>query len=140
MKNTNTSSLINIAARLLSGTLQQNLINNNIDISVEQWRLLYYLWEKDGITQKELAKIANKEKSTITRQVSELEKKGYIIKDSNGSDKRNNLIYVSKKGKAIKTKALSLADDITIKAESNIEKQELDTFIKVLHKYISNIQ
>ena len=134
--NTNTSSLINIAARKLSSKLQEKLIINNLNISIEQWRLLYYLWDKDGINQLELATIANKEKSTITRQIAELEKKEFIIRIAGNIDKRNKLIYVTKKGKLIKEKALSLANQITKDCEKRINKDELKIFKKVLNEII----
>ncbi len=113
---------------------------NDIDITVEQWRILFYLWNKDGINQQELAKISNKEKSTITRQVETLEKRGFISRRSSVEDKRNKEIYVTAQGKAIKDSALKAANLMTQKAETAITEDELKVFKNVLHKMITNLK
>ncbi len=113
---------------------------NQIDITVEQWRILFYLWNQDGLNQRELATIANKEKSTITRQVDVLEKKKLIERRNAPTDKRNKLIFLTQKGKEIEEVALNAARNITQKAEENISKDELKIFKKVITQIIDNIK
>jgi DNA-binding MarR family transcriptional regulator len=125
---------------LLTAHLQNDLQENNIDITIEQWRILFYLWKEDGINQQELAKRSKKEKSTITRQVDALEKKGLIIRRSLDQDKRNKQIFLTQQGNLIKEDALNTAREITKKAESNINKVELEVFKKVLHEIIENLE
>lgn len=134
------SRLISVSERLLSKHLQHALSNNNIDITVEQWRILFYLWKEDGVNQRELAITANKEKSTITRQIDVLEKKNLIERRSHVSDKRNKLIFLTKKGKEMEFLALESARKITKKAEENISSEELKIFKKVITQIIENIK
>ena len=134
------SSLISVASRLLSARLQHAFAANNIDITIEQWTLLFYLWEKDGLTPRELAISANKEKSTITRQIDALEKRNLITREPHYGDKRNKIIKLTKKGKSIKTGALGAANDVTMVSEENISEEELLIFKKVLKSIISNVK
>jgi DNA-binding MarR family transcriptional regulator len=137
--NNSSSNLISVASRLLSGELQKQLAKHNIDITIEQWTLLYYLWEKDGITQNELASIANKEKSTITRHLDALQKKGLIARESHPTDKRNKLLVLTEKGENIKTASLGSAQLVTEKAEQDIDAEDLKTFKNVLSQIIGNL-
>jgi len=133
------SRLISIIERQLTAHLQNDLLINGINITIEQWRTLFYLWTEDGINQQELALRAKKEKSTITRQIDALEKKKLIVRRSNGDDKRNKLIFLTEKGKTIESKALKSAQRITIQSEMEIDKSELAVFKKVLGQIIKNL-
>ena len=39
----------------------------SIDITPEQWTVLYYLWSRDGVTQQELCNVTFKDKPSMTR-------------------------------------------------------------------------
>lgn len=129
-----------MASRLLASRLETSLSRPSLNITVEQWRILFYLWNEDGINQQELAKRASKEKSTITRQIEGLVKKELVIKQKGGIDKRDKLIYLTENGKKIETEALSVAWNITQKAEKGIEEQELLIFKKVLQQILENVK
>lgn len=140
-KELNTSSrLISVASRLLAARLQEDFSRNEIDITVEQWRILFYLWEEDGINQNELAKRADKEKSTMTRQIEALEKKDLIFRESHSGDKRNKLIYLTRKGKKLEKQAMDIADSITLLSEKGITKKDMEIFKKVMIQVITNIK
>jgi len=132
--------LISVTERLLTAQLQRDLLVNGLKVTIEQWRILFYLWREDGINQQELAKRAKKEKSTITRQIDTLEKKGLIIRRSLDEDKRNKQIFLTQQGKGIEETALNTARLITKKGETNIDKEELAIFKKVLHQIIENLE
>jgi len=133
------SRLINVAGRILTSRLQVGLQEDNMGITVEEWRILFYLWKEDKVNQQELALKSNKEKSTITRKINALEKKGLISRENHLTDKRNNTISLTAKGRELESNALSIARAITTKAEKNIEERELENFKKVLTKIISNL-
>ncbi|MCG8326903.1 MAG: MarR family transcriptional regulator [Chitinophagales bacterium] len=137
--NNSSSRLISVTERLLSKLLQESLHQNNLNLTVEQWRILFYLWQSDGINQQELAKRANKEKSTMTRQIDVLEKKGFIFRQNALQDKRNKLLFLTEEGKKIEGKALSIAQSITESAEEGINEKELAVFKKVISQIIKNI-
>ncbi|MEP3386861.1 MAG: MarR family transcriptional regulator [Reichenbachiella sp.] len=120
--------------------METSLSRPSLKITVEQWRILFYLWNEDGINQQELAKRASKEKSTITRQIEGLVKKELVIKQKGGTDKRDKLIYLTENGKKIENEALSVAWDITQEAEKGIEENELLIFKKVLQQIIENVK
>ncbi len=128
-----------MSERLLTSSLQKGLRINNLGITVEEWRTLFYLWKEDGVNQRDLASRASKEKSTMTRQINALERKGLITRNSYNKDKRNKLIFLTEKGKGIEEIALNTARNITNKAEEGINENDLKIFKKVIEQIISNI-
>ena len=56
--------------------LYRNFRQNGLEISPEQWTVLIFLWEKDGVTQQELCNATFKDKP---RTGKELEEKARII-------------------------------------------------------------
>lgn len=142
MKNEERSSsnLICATSRMLNVQLKKALELAGVDLTTEQWTLLYYLWEEDQITQNELATRSRKEKSTIARHVDALEGKGYIIRKSHIADKRAKLIILTEKAKAVKSVALGAANSVTASTEEGIDKNDLDSFYRVMKKMMSNLE
>lgn len=64
-------------------------------------KVIMYLLDKENNTQVSISLIAKKlcvSLSYISREVSKLEKRGYIIRKADEKDKRNNLVEVTKEG------------------------------------------
>ena len=51
--------------------LYRNFRQNGLEISPEQWTVLIFLWEKDGVTQQELCNATFKDKPIMTRRSEE---------------------------------------------------------------------
>ncbi len=71
------------------------------NITPEQWNVLKHLQEKDGISQRDLSYIADKDKTTITRIVDSLEQRGAVRRQLNPSDHRSFLIKLTEKGRTL---------------------------------------
>jgi len=62
-----------------------------------QTSYLITLYHHPGISQEELAKRLNVNKSSVTRQLTALEEKGYIIRKPKPDDRRSMLVYPTEK-------------------------------------------
>lgn len=60
------------------------------------------LYRHPGITQEELARALNVNKSSVTRQLAVLEEKGYVRRESDPADKRSMLVYPTEKANGLK--------------------------------------
>lgn len=94
----------------LSRRLQKNFRDAGIDITSEQWSILYTLWEEEGLTQQELAQRTFREKTAITRLIDNLERGGLAIRVADKSDRRTNLIYLTKAGRQLKGPCMNQAN------------------------------
>ena len=62
------------ASTAVARRLQKNFKESAIDITIEQWSVLYHLWKEDGRTQQQLCDATFRDKPSITRLVDNLEK------------------------------------------------------------------
>ncbi|WP_258168971.1 MarR family winged helix-turn-helix transcriptional regulator [Paenibacillus sp. AR247] len=65
------------------------------DITPEQWTVIKRLSEQDGITQKDLAWIADKDQANLTKILDILERKHLVRRSRNEEDRRSFLIYIT---------------------------------------------
>ena len=72
--------------------LYRNFRQNGLEISPEQWTVLIFLWEKDGVTQQELCNATFKDKPSMTRLIDNMERQHLVVRISDKKDRRTNLI------------------------------------------------
>lgn len=63
---------------------------------------LLTLYRRPGITQEELAREVNVNKSTVTRQLAAMEKENYIRREPSPDDRRSMLVYPTEKAYALR--------------------------------------
>ena len=78
------------------------IAKNHLDITPEQWVILYYLWEKDGQILGELVSNTKKDFANVTRIVDKLISSCYVEKRKDNKDNRKSKIFLLPKGYAIK--------------------------------------
>ena len=79
-----------------------------IDLPIEQLPILVILQNKGTLSQRELSDITLRDKSSILRSVSTLQKKGLLIIEQDNADKRKNNIDLSTAGKELATQIKQL--------------------------------
>jgi DNA-binding MarR family transcriptional regulator len=95
-------SVINgMASTAVARRLQKNFRNAGLDITIEQWTVLYHLWKEDGLSQRELCNRTYRDKPSITRLIDNLEKQRLLKRLSHKNDKRINLVCLTEAGKAL---------------------------------------
>ena len=66
-----------------------------------QPNLLFALYHKDGLSQKEIAEILHSKPATITVMIKRLEKTGFVERKDDKNDQRISRIFLTEKGKNI---------------------------------------
>ena len=106
----------------------------NIDITPEQWTVLYYLWSKDGVTQQELCNATFKDKPSMTRLIDNLEKQTLVTRSADKNDRRINIINLTEKGRQPIVAT-------TMKAALNgLNEEEIETARILLNKVFNNVK
>jgi DNA-binding MarR family transcriptional regulator len=124
----------------LGRRLLRNLKKEGLDITIEQWSVLFLLWEKDGCTQQELCEGTFRDKPSITRLVDNLEKQTLVKRTPDTTDRRINLVYLTKEGKSIKRKSLNVARKTLEEALAGVSERQMKTCREVLSKVYENLQ
>lgn len=79
-----------------------------IDLTYTQFVVMLYFWEKKVSNVKEIGKTMLLDSSTLTPLLKKLEKKGLISRKKSTVDERNLVLELTKKGMALKEKALPI--------------------------------
>lgn len=128
----------------VSAAINQKLYNNfkqgNLNINPEQWTVLLSLWEKDGVTQQELCNETSKDKPSMTRLINNMEKMHLVVRIASKTDKRYNMIYLTKNGRELEETARFIANRTLKEALNGLSTDELRISQNVLRKIFSNIK
>ena len=114
--------------------MQESLSKNGIDLSKEQMVVLKKLHDQDGLHQNDLAFLTLRNKSSLTRLLSKMEKKKYIIRKQCKEDKRANNVYLTALGKDIFSKTRPVIRQVLDTMQQNISIEEKNQIIKILKK------
>lgn len=118
--------------------LYRNFRKNEIEITPEQWTVLLYLWEKDGVTQQELCNATSKDKPSMTRLIDNMERLNLVVRISDKKDRRINLIHLTKNGRELEEKSRFVAMKTLKEALRGLSVEELKISQDVLRKIFSN--
>ena len=124
----------------ISRRLQRNLKLAKLNITSEQWTILYHLWQEEGLTQQELANLTFRDKPSITRLINNLEKLSLVIRVNDKQDRRSNLIYLTKEGRKLKEEGMRQSTITLNEAVAGLELEELRAAQHILDKVFQNIK
>src|SRR5690606_36746567 len=124
----------------ISRRLQKNFRESGIDITSEQWSILYTLWDEEGLTQQELAQRTFREKTAITRLVDNMERANLVIRVADKIDRRINLIYLTKEGRQLKMPCLEQANKPLKAALAHVNTHHISIAKDTLEKVYENLK
>jgi len=128
------------ASTALARRLQKNFKQNGMEITIEQWSVLYHLWKQDGLSQQELCNATFRDKPSITRLVDNLEKLKLVRRVSSKEDRRMNLIYLTETAKRIQDQTMDLANQTLNEALVNVDPAEIELCKSVLQQVYDNLK
>lgn len=112
---------------------------NRIKLTVEQFAVLALLFYQDGISQKEIAMKLDRDKTTIARVISNMERSKMIARSRDDVDTRGKLVFLTTKGKALQQRAVEHAGLIYSHAMRGIGRNASADAIGTLTRIIKNI-
>jgi DNA-binding MarR family transcriptional regulator len=132
--------LITMAGNAFANRLSRKFRENNHDITYEMWLVLNSLWQKDGQTQNELALDCYRDKSGITRLTDNLEERNLVVRIQDKTDRRINMIYLTKAGKTIQSKLIACAEAVLEEALNEISEAEGEIAGKVMKQFFMSLK
>ncbi|MCM3782557.1 MarR family transcriptional regulator [Neobacillus mesonae] len=101
-------------------------------ITPEQWTVLKRVSEYDGISQKELAAVADKDPATLAKMLDIMEREEIIARSTNPEDRRSFLICITGKGMDLKNTVHEFLEQIFDDVIEGIPDEEIAVFNRVL--------
>jgi DNA-binding MarR family transcriptional regulator len=110
------------------------------DVTPEQWVLLHRLWEKDGLSQKELAAQIVKDQPNTTRILDKLGQKGLIRRANNADDRRAFVISLTDAGRELVSILFPLVQEVRENACRGVSDEEIALLKSLLNKISKNLE
>jgi len=120
--------------------LFRNFKREKLDITPEQWTVLAFLWNEDGVTQQRLCDATYKDKPSMTRLIDNLVKQNLVVRKASPTDRRSNHIYVTQAGRDIEEQANVAVNEAVEKALDGIDDEGVERIRVVLKLIFGNIQ
>jgi MarR family transcriptional regulator, organic hydroperoxide resistance regulator len=131
------SQVHQVSGRVFSRVLKKHGIE---DLNPAQGRILFVLWQHDGITQTELAERTKLDKSTLTIMLDRLVEDGQVERVRDESDARKRLIRTTKKNRSLHGAYAKASDEMTELYYRGISDTEIDRFERTLGKILANLE
>ena len=129
--------LVKDAWRAYVRALQMRLAEHAV--SFGHWTFLRILWDRDGLTQRELSDEAGVMEPTTYAAVKAMEKLGLITRRKAAGNKKNLYVYLTPKGRRLKDKLVPLAQEANAVAVAGIPDRDVERTRRTLLAIIENL-
>lgn len=106
----------------------------------EQYLVMDILWDKQSISQQQIADIIKKDKNSVTKFIDSLEKNNLVKRTVDKSDRRVNKIELTPQGLSLRQTSTELGINFMTKTIEGITDKDLETFVGVLQKITENLE
>lgn len=127
------------ATTAITRKLYKEFRAHGLSVTPEQWVVLQVLFIKDGVSQQELATMTYKDKPSMTRILHNMEKHTLIARLVDRSDKRSNLIHLTKQGLQQYQQARAIVIAAMKEALKDLKEGEIQQALTTLRKIYKNL-
>jgi DNA-binding MarR family transcriptional regulator len=127
------------ASTAIARRLQKKFNAAGLNVTIEQWSVLYHLWKLDGQSQQQLCDATYRDKPSITRLIDNLEKAGLVKRMADKTDRRKNLVFVSKEAQKLQELTMNIANDTLNEALEGVPPDLIDKCKEVLQHVYDNL-
>ena len=140
MKEQRQAGFLMAKIRQVAGRIfERKLKDCRIEISSAQGRIMFALWQKDGVSINELAKKTQLKKSTMTSMLDRLEKMGYVWRQRSKKDRRKILIKRTNKDRSLEKEYVKLSQENTKLFYHGFSEDQIDRFEEDLKQILNNL-
>ncbi|HEY7226510.1 MAG TPA: MarR family transcriptional regulator [Nitrososphaeraceae archaeon] len=131
--------IVNRTAKVFVKALDSEL-REKVGITFGQWKVLVMLSIQDGITQKEIANKLELEAATLIPIIDKMEKEGFVVRQADKSDRRNNRIYRTDKAESLWDQMVECATKIREISVNDISEKHITIMRNSLEKICENLK
>jgi DNA-binding MarR family transcriptional regulator len=124
----------------LSGRIFSKLLKQHkIKLSPGQGRILFALWQEDGVSINVLGERTRLGKSTLTEMLDRLEESRHLRRVPSDSDRRKTLIELTDKTRRLHKKYEQVSQEMLDLFYKGLTENEIDEFEAFLRRILSNL-
>ena len=124
--------VLNRAARVMAAELAEEL--RPAGVGIGQWAVLLFLWNEDGRTQAELARVVAIEPPTMVRTIDRMVRDGLVERRPDPSDARLSRIHLTERGRLLRNELVPHAAGVNERALGRLTRDEGRTLLRLLAK------
>lgn len=134
-------SLVKKIHRQYNAELLETLLDQGFnDLRASFLEILLYISDHESPSIKEIGIACGLKKQTMTSHLNELERRGYIKRESSLADKREQLVLLTDYGKKLRLSIFSIVDEIEKKYLEKIGEVELDRIERMLENLLKGMK
>jgi DNA-binding MarR family transcriptional regulator len=103
------------------------------------WTFLRILWQRDGLTQRELSAEAGVTEPSTFAAIRAMEKQGYVTRRQVAANRKNVYVHLTAKGRALETRLVPLAQEVNNLAVKGVTSADVRAARRVLLTVIGNL-
>ena len=131
---------VNILNSRIKKCFFDKLQENGINITPEQYLVLDILWEKQSLSQQNIADIIQKDKNSVTKIIDSLEKKQLVRRVMDQKDRRINKIELTDEALSLEKVTTEVAINFMNDTIKGIDNKDLDSFVNVMRQIKNNLE
>lgn len=112
----------------------------DINITIDQWVIIQILDTSGAMHQMDLAEESFKDAPTITRIIDKLEKKGYVLRTQDETDRRKFIIEITESGNQLVAIVNPLVSEFRSKIYGELTSHELAKLESTMLQIEKNIR
>ena len=133
--------LITKIKQLGDRTFEKVLSKRNINaFNGPQGRILYVLWQEDGIPIKTLSENCGLAITSLTTMLERMEKQGLITRMQDPRDKRKTLLYLTETARLLKQDYDGVSDEMEQIYYRDFSREEIMEFEEYLDRVLKNLE
>jgi DNA-binding MarR family transcriptional regulator len=133
------SFISGLASTAIARRLQKKFNASGLNLTIEQWSVLYHLWKEDGRSQQELCNATFRDKPSITRLIDNLERGKLVKRVADERDRRINKVYLTAEAKKLQEHSMQLAQETLNEALEGVPPEQVDLCKQVLQRVYDNL-
>ena len=130
--------ILGLIKRVYRHKLTKKFKENNIDLSLGLYIIMFHIDLNEAVTQQYLADHFQKDKSIVMRQIKSLIERGYVARTWNKQDKRKKNLVLTPAGREILEHTQTLARSVKEELYTGVSDEEQRVFEQVVEKIVYN--
>lgn len=110
-----------------------------LGITLSQWYFLRELWDKEGLTQRELSRRLGISEASTTNAIELLVRDGLVERRRKAGDHRSQYLYLTRPGRSLRQSALAHAFETNAVALQGFSDAEIADFRRKIFRMIENL-
>lgn len=129
------SKIHQVSGRIFARMLRER----GIELNPAQGRILFVLWERDGLSMVELARQTGLDTSTLTRMLDRLVRDGHVTRTGAALDRRKVLVNLTPEHQRLKASYDAVSADMVALFYQGFTGEEIDRFEGYLDRILGNL-